>query len=200
MSNYGECVGSTVAMPDQSSQAEQAVSDLWRFYDEHAAQARQHENLRATVTSILTAFAAALVGFASSGGLHRSDAPAGALVIVLGVLGALLSLKHYERNRFHVRVMGAVRKEVTRLRRDPARVPQTTKALRDGAEEKHKREFFRPKTCEEGKERSEEREDDPEEESEKGSWLVRLSLYQLWAALDLAVAAVGAIIVAISLA
>jgi hypothetical protein len=172
-----------VSAPEQSSPVERAVDDLWRYYEEHAAQARQHEDLRATVTSILVGFAAALVGFAGIGGLEPSDAPAGVLIIVLGVLGALLSLKHYERNRFHVRVLGTVRGEITRLRSDPQRAPLSTETLRDQASEEHGKEFSLRRRS-----------------MRQGSWLARMSLFQLWLALPLAVAAVGALIVGISLA
>jgi hypothetical protein len=39
---------------DQPIRTNDTVGNLWRFYEEHASQARQHENLRATVTSILS--------------------------------------------------------------------------------------------------------------------------------------------------
>jgi hypothetical protein len=169
-----------VAEPQKSSELDRVVSDLWRFYDEHAAQARQHETLRATVTSILTGFAAALVGFAGIGGLEPSDVPAGVFVVLIGVLGALLSLKHYERNRFHVQVLAAVRREIDRLRPTPERVAASTGDLRKVATGEHKAEFS--------------------QKVKYGSLLVQLSLFQLWVALHLAIAAVGAVIVAVSLA
>jgi len=172
-----------VVVPEQSSRVDRAVTDLWRYYDEHAAQARQHEDLRATVTSILAGFAAGLVGFAGIGGLEPSDVPAGVLVVAIGVLGALLSMKHYERNRFHVQVLGAVREEITKLRADPGRAPLSTADLRGRAEKKHGKEFsFR------------------REKPKQGSWLVQTSLSRLWVALHLAVAAVGAVIIGVSLA
>lgn len=156
---------------EQSSQSEK-VADLWRFYDEHATQARQHENLRATVTSILTGFAAVLVGFASAGGLDSSDVPAGLLVTGIGLLGALLSLKHYERNRFHVQVLGVVRREIGTLRGEEEPITQT---LRTAAEDDHRRDFSKKVMG--------------------GSLIEGVSLYQLWVWLDLVVAAVGVWIV-----
>src|SRR5947207_9233174 len=156
--------------PEDHSDEDRAVSDLWRFYDEHAAQARQHETLRATVTSILAGFAAALVGFAGVGGLDASDAPAGALVIAIGLLGALLSLKHYERNRFHTRVLRKVRDEITKLRTSPHGTPQTMEVLRRRAETEHRKDPFRRRKSQEG-----------------DSWFVRISLFHLWLALDMIV-------------
>lgn len=43
------------------------VDALWRYYDEQATQAGQHEKLRATVTGRLTGMAAAV--FASRGSM-----------------------------------------------------------------------------------------------------------------------------------
>jgi hypothetical protein len=129
------------------------------------------------VTSILTGLAAVLVGFAGTGGLQHSDVPAGLLVIAIGLLGALLSLKHYERNRFHTQVLRAVRKEIGDLRGEEGR--PVTSILRETAEEKHGDDF--PKKV------------------KAGSSIVRIGLWQLWVALDLMVAVVGAMIVVGSL-
>jgi hypothetical protein len=169
---------------EDPSQVGRAVNDLWRFYEEHAAQARQHEDLRASVTSTLGGFAAALVGFAGIGGLHPSDVPAGLLVMVFGLLGAVLSLKHYERNRLHVRVMGAVRDEISMIQAAPEHTPRSTQEVRTGAEADHGEHFTLR------------RKQSPEDEP--ASWLVRASLARLWAALPLAVAAAGAAIVVVA--
>jgi len=161
---------------DEESSRDTRVADLWRFYDEHATQARQHESLRATVTSILTGFAAVLVGFASTGGLQRSDVPAGVLVISIGLLGALLSLKHYERNRFHVKVLGEVRKEIGTVRGELGR--PLTSEVRERATKEHRADFSK---------------------KVGGRWIETSHLYQLWVALDLLVSAVGVVIVVGSL-
>jgi len=181
--------------PDESAQAEGAISDLWRFYDEHAAQARQHETLRATVTSTLGAFAAALVGFAGVGGLERADAPAGALLIVFGLLGAPLSLKHYERNRFHTKVMSTVRDEIATLRGNPGHAASTHQ-LRKRAKKEHQQEFSLRQT------RAEKTKQLPPLQSKTTqpvSWVVRVNLWQLWAALPLAITVVGVVILIASL-
>jgi hypothetical protein len=168
----------------QAAQLDRALRDLWHFYDEHAAQARQHEDLRATVTSILAGFAAAVVGFAGIDGLETSDIPAGLVVIVFGVLGALLSLKHYERNRFHTSVMKAVRDEITNLETHLGKTPKSTDVLRGEGEAANARTFsLRGKKVEQG-----------------DSWLVRTHLFHLWVALPLAIAAVGVVIVVLSVA
>jgi hypothetical protein len=172
----------------ESPHLDRALHDLWHFYDEHAAQARQHEDLRATVTSILAGFAAAVVGFAGIGGLEPSDVPAGLVVIVLGVLGALLSLKHYERNRFHTKVMKVVRNEITCLEKNPGKAPRTTSELRELAEQAHVKDFSHHEEDEEKK----------PEKADREPWLVRTHLFHLWVALPVAFAAVGVLIVVLS--
>ena len=176
--------------PDDSDQVERLIRDLWHFYDEHAAQARQHETLRATVTSILAGFAAALVGFAGVGGLEQADAPAGALLIAVGLLGAPIGLKHYERNRLHTDVMHDVREEITRVRRDPkvrtdpGHGPASPGELRDCAEKRHNSAFSL---------RRKKRKERPK------SWLVRVHLWQLWAVLRFLILVAGVVILVFSL-
>jgi len=110
------------------------VGGLWRYYEEQAAQARQHENLRATVTSTLAGISAAVVALAGVGGLSESDIPAGVAVIILSALGVALSLKHYERNRFHTAIMGKVREEIDEML-FVGSVVRTTGQLRSDASE-----------------------------------------------------------------
>ena len=116
-----------------------SIEGLWRFYEEHAEEARQHETLRATVTSILSGIAAAVVGLAGLGGLNLADIPAGIVVVLLALLGVALNLKHYERNRMHTRIMGETRKEITRLQGDVG--ARSTQQIREAAVKKHNDEF-----------------------------------------------------------
>ena len=95
--------------------SEQALENLRRYYDEHLSQAQKHESLRAQGTSILSAISAGVVAIAGVGGLDRSDIPAGVLVVFVASLGVLLSLKHYERYRFHAQVLDRVRQETNKL-------------------------------------------------------------------------------------
>jgi hypothetical protein len=120
---------------------DETIPGLWRFYEEHASQARQHETLRATVTSILSAIAAAVVSLASLGGLDKADIPAGTIVIVLALLGVALSLKHYERNRLHTKILEAIRDEITRLDQDQTAIPRSTQKIRGEAEKEHNSNF-----------------------------------------------------------
>lgn len=91
------------------------ISDLWRFYDEHASQSRQNESLRSTAISIMCGFAGAMAALAGQDGLGNADLPAAFIVFVLGVLGFALSLSHYAKSREHIRIMGATRKEIINL-------------------------------------------------------------------------------------
>ncbi len=169
---------STDQEPDASDRA-LAVGDLWRFYEEHAAQARQHENLRATVTSTLAGIAAAVVGLAGIGGLHGADIPAGIVVTMLGLLGVALSTKHYERNRFHTSILGATRSEIDRVhsaRR--AGVRDTTSVRREGVE-KHQQDFHVVG-------------------SKASSPWIGIRLHLLWLGLPLGVTLTGALVIVLS--
>jgi len=70
-------------------------------YKEERNYTRHHENQRATVTNVIIAMAALTLAF-----LEKSKEPllqmaASLFLIGLGVFGAILSRKHYERFRFH---------------------------------------------------------------------------------------------------
>lgn len=160
---------------------DQTIPSLWRFYDEHASQARQHENLRATATSILSGIAAAVVGLASLGGLDRADIPASLVVISLALLGVALSLKHYERNRLHTKVMEEIRDEITRLDQHEEAVPRSTQDIRREAENTHNTTFTilkKPKT----------------DRAFASPW-TKVRLHLLWLGLPVAVGVVGALLI-----
>jgi hypothetical protein len=87
----------------------------WRMYNEHATQARHHETLRGTISTILVSLSSGIVAFYSFAHEHMSstyDVYLGLTLIALGVLGGLLSYKHYERNRLHVSTLRRFRKEI----------------------------------------------------------------------------------------
>jgi hypothetical protein len=96
-----------VAAPDTPDDREY----LRMMYEEHAEEARQHETLRATATSLLVALIAGILAFAAT------DAAAdplkvwvsGSAICLLSLLGALLNQKHYERNRLHTDIMRGLR-------------------------------------------------------------------------------------------
>ncbi|MEV0175966.1 hypothetical protein AB0I00_33260 [Streptomyces sp. NPDC050803] len=182
-----------------------AIADLWRYYDEHAAQARQHETLRATVTSILAAISAAVVALSGVGGLSTADIPAGVVVLVLSVLGVALSIKHYERNRFHTKVLAATRTAIDNLQRNPALEVPRTGDLRKAAKKKHKKEFSvrrRPSGTLSTEPRPEPTpEASPEATSEppsKVSPWIGVRLHMLWLGLPVCIGIVGVLLIVLS--
>jgi len=149
-----------------------AVNDLWHYYEENATQARQHENLRATASSVLVGFAAALVGLVGVDGMAEDDIPAAVLVIGIGVLGALLSLKHYERNRMHSAILKVARSQIDRLRGRGSKAPESLSNVRKTGVSEH--------------------------ESQHSRILVWMPAHSLWAALHLFVAGVGVLLVVLA--
>ena len=147
------------------------VDGLWRFYEEQAAQVRQHEDLRATVSSTLAAICAAVVALAGVGGLSRADVPAGLVVVLLSVLGVALSLKHYERNRFHAKIMGMTRDEIDRVLYADVSM-EATGDLRADARKEHAGEY--PRTS-------------------------RMRLHLLWLGLPVGVGLIGVLVIVLSM-
>lgn len=173
---------------EQAERASEAVSNLWRYYEEHAAQARQHETLRATVTSTLSGIAAAVIGFASLGGLTLSDVLPGLVVVAIGVLGGALSIKHYERNRLHTRILRAIREEIAALERDPGRQPSSTVGVRQKGERMHAEEFSLHKK----------KRDRTSDTARPASRWITVSLFQLWLGLNAILTIIGILVVVFS--
>jgi disulfide bond formation protein DsbB len=76
---------------------------LWRFYQEQYVRMRHQESQRESVTKLLVAVAAALLGLVTfDGRITTTDIPLALFLVVLGVFGAVFSIKHYERFRYHL--------------------------------------------------------------------------------------------------
>ncbi|MFC9506190.1 hypothetical protein [Streptomyces sp. NPDC057002] len=167
-----------------------AVAGLWRYYEEHAAQARQHENLRATVTSTLAAIAAAVVGLAGVGGLSEADIPAGVVVIILSALGVALSIKHYERNRMHTQILSVIGKEIDQSGQNPTIKVKSTRELRKLGRVQHEKKFSVLRR--------------PEPESSEPStpvrspWVDRVRLHILWLGLPVGIGLTGVAVIILS--
>lgn len=70
----------------------------WRLYQEHCTWERHHEAQRASVTNLLLAVSAAVLGVITyDGGLWIGDLPLTLFLILLGLFGALFVAKQYER-------------------------------------------------------------------------------------------------------
>jgi cytochrome c biogenesis protein CcdA len=197
----GHTAGAAQETENRLVRTKDSVGNLWRFYEEHASQARQHENLRATVTSILCSIAAAVVALAGLGGLNRTDIPAGIVVVLLSFLGVGLGIKHYERNRFHTSIMGAVRDEITRLDQDPHANPESTQTIRRAGVRKHNKEFtvLERKDTRKTDSRSADRETaEPNQQQKYKSVWPRIPLHLLWLGLPLAIGTVGVLVLVLS--
>ena len=155
---------------NEEDQGKLRIDVLQKFYVEHATQARQHETLRDRSTALMVTISAALGGFLGSNFQRIDAAPFKAvatLVVALGVFGALVSYKHYERNRMHVRIVGALRHRVN------AELKKLTgldnEVLMSEARSGHEAEFA----------------------------FHRVRTYSLWIAINLAVAVVGMVLILI---
>jgi hypothetical protein len=98
------------------SDEDKLKADLyWKMYNEHATQARHHEILRGTISTILVSVCAGILSIynVNQGNVGtKYHFYIGLMLIALGTLGALLSYKHYERNRIHVSTLRQFRKEI----------------------------------------------------------------------------------------
>ena len=160
------------------------IEHLWRYYDENAAQARHHDDQREKAASLIVAISAAVAAVAASDGLQRVDAPAGALVIALGILGAVATLKHYERSRLHTKILGAARVAAESAIRGSSDVPAPGQ-IRAGAEQDHAASF---RWWRKGSPRI-----------ANGHWPVNSFLNRYWLAIDSLIAAMGVWILIASL-
>jgi hypothetical protein len=91
---------------------------LWGMFQEHLNTARHHEDQREKVTSLFLVLETALLGLLA---LKKGEIgvfhPYYVTLPVIGIalFGALFSLKHYERYRFHTAVAGQYRRQLERL-------------------------------------------------------------------------------------
>lgn len=89
--------------------------EIWlRMYEEQVRHGRHHETLRSQSTNIVIAISAALLAFVSSPTLESNqNILIGLFIVVINIYGVLMSLKHYERSRLHVRVGGKYRNTIS---------------------------------------------------------------------------------------
>lgn len=87
----------------------------WRMYAENCVQGRHHETMRATLTTLISAIAAGALGLLKTDQPQCSQLPLAFLVIALGLFGAFVSRKHYERFALHMRRASAYRRRIDAL-------------------------------------------------------------------------------------
>jgi len=165
------------------------IETLLHMYEEHAAQARQHEDQRERMTNLVLLISAALVGLIGHSQFALSSLPAAVLVAFLGFYGTLFSLKHYERNRMHTKIMAAFRRE---LDRELSCVSNGINALesrpslssiRERARNEHYNEFSWLGGLNWTGEKT--------EQSVYKSRIVRWKLYRFWAGLPFIIGSIG---------
>lgn len=76
---------------------------LWKLYEDNRLQARHHEVLRATGTTLLAAGAGVVMTAITENGKTPSDLPLSLFLMVMGLFGVLFVWKEYERTRLHTR-------------------------------------------------------------------------------------------------
>ena len=108
---------------------------LLAMYEEHVTQGREHEQQREKVTSVILVISAALLAFTSQTSWQPRHAILTTTMAVLGLFGILFSYKHYERNRFHVRIAQEFRDEIEKSSGVPIR------AIRARAAAVHQSEY-----------------------------------------------------------
>jgi type IV secretory pathway TrbF-like protein len=103
------------------------------YWNEHRQQMRQSENQRAALTNYILVIVAALSGFIVQQGLRTGTVPLSALIVVIGLYGAVTSAKYHERADYHLSQARAL----TELLTDLGALPDN-KAVVDGVREAHR--------------------------------------------------------------
>ena len=118
--------------------------EVWlRMYDEQVRQARHHETSRTSGTKIIMGISAAIFAFLFSNYQDLTGLQyvyTGFLLFVINVYGFVLSLKHYERNRFHTTIAREYRKVLSQ-KSDLA--GKKIGDVRDEAKDDHKKREYR---------------------------------------------------------
>ena len=110
---------------------------LLAYMTDAGEQARHHEKERSSFTNAGLGFAGAIATVAASSSDAMPLLVGGIAVSLLGLFGLALSLKSYERNRFHVKVFELARIAVDAAAAGPPPAPALTK-IRTDAEREHK--------------------------------------------------------------
>jgi hypothetical protein len=124
------------------------VSDyLWNMYNEHTSQGRHHETQRTAVSTVVLALAGAVVAVIAQGHFRHIWSLA-AFLILLGLVGALFSLKQAERTRMHITIAGEFRRQLeqslaNRNSTAPTQgeVANNLKSIGSNARRKHREEW-----------------------------------------------------------
>ncbi len=109
---------------------------LLKLCEEQWTQGRQSESQRATVTNFIITISAAILGFLVQKNFTLTSLPLAILLIALGIYGAVISAKLYERWQSHMRRARYWRKRIDELH-PGARIEQ----LKAESDAKHKLKY-----------------------------------------------------------
>lgn len=88
---------------------------LWNMYNEHNLQARHHEVQRTSISSTIVAVSAGILAFIANGGVQAYEWPLATFLIIIGLFGAIFSIKQYETTRFHMNLASEYRKKLEEI-------------------------------------------------------------------------------------
>lgn len=91
------------------------VDVLLEYWKEQRAQARHTEVQRAVLTNLILLIAAASLGFIAQQGLRRTALAVSVLLILLGIFGAMTTVKYYERYNHHIEQAKEFSRKIARL-------------------------------------------------------------------------------------
>lgn len=154
------------------------------MYDEHAQQARQHENQREKMTSIILVVVGALVTFVTTTQFALYSLPASLFIVFVGLYGYFFSRKHYERNRLHTSILAEFRDEIDKeigiIQPDPEHpAGKSCWEIRNRGEKRHYDYFPEPVR---------------EIQKDAKSWIARQRLHPFWSAIPLTAVFTGVLL------
>jgi len=88
---------------------------LLEYLKEQYTQARQHETLRASTTTFLTAASGVILGFGFKDGEFHPGLWIGILVALIGAANFLINEAHFKGNRLHTSIAGNTRHAIENL-------------------------------------------------------------------------------------
>ena len=113
-----------------------ATKALLKLYREERTQGRQSETQRSTIANFIITISAVVLGFLVQKGFTMESLPLAILLIGLGIYGAVISVKLYERWEYHMRRAKCWRTRVDELNPD-AGIERCRKKARKEQKEKH---------------------------------------------------------------
>ena len=157
-------------------------ADLYRsMYEEHAAQARKHEEQRERITGLVLSIVSILIGFITFAKLSMVSLAVSLPIIMLGVYGYCFAGKHYERFALHTNIMRAMRQELDACSLDTNHIGKSIAVLHREAELAHYQEFVWPRFSG-GRSVA---------QNSATSWIARQRLHVFWEAIYLMIILIG---------